>query len=275
MLFSPASHRAPASRAVPPDGFTLITGAAGGIGSAFAAALAARKHALLLVDRETAELEALARSLRDTHGVDVRTCALDLGQPDAAGRIIGHCRAENIDVSMLINNAAVGVHSPFEEQSMDRIDEMVRVNILALVDLTKQFLGPMQEKGRGTIVNVSSAGAFDLCPRWAVYAATKAFVQHFTESLQVELADSPVNVVLFCPGMTRTRFFERSGHGTPTLEMQTADEVVAEALHALDRKQQFIVAGRSNRIRVHTHRASLRKLLGGMKRGLKRVALIS
>lgn len=275
MLFSPASHRAPASRAVPPEGYTLITGAAGGIGSAFAVALAERQHALILVDREAAELEALAASLRETHRVDVHVLAQDLCQPDAALHIFQHCRHHSIEVSLVINNAAVGVHSPFEQQSMDRIDEMVRVNILALVDLTKKFLGPMQERGRGTIMNVSSAGAFDLCPRWAVYAATKAFVQHFTESLQVELADSPVNIVLFCPGMTRTRFFERSGHGAPTLEMQTADEVVAEALQALDRKQQFIVAGRANRIRVHTHRASLRKLLGGMKRGLKRVAMIS
>jgi short-subunit dehydrogenase len=274
MLSSPAatSPRSPFCSA--PQGFTLITGATGGIGRAFAEALAARKHSLFLIDRESDVLEKFAGTLGEVHGVEVRVLAMDLTEPGCAQRIFDHCHAHEIEISTLINNAAVGMHAPFEQQSAERIEEMVRVNILSLVNLTQQFLAPMRQRGAGTIINVSSAGAFDVCPLWSVYAATKAFVQHFTESLQVELADSPIHVALFCPGMTRTNFFASSGHAMPTLQMQTAEEVVAEALAALDRKQQFIVTGRANRIRVHTHRASLRKLLGGMKRGLRRVALL-
>ena len=274
MLFSP-----PLGRQVParprPDGITLITGAAGGIGRALAEALAERKHELLLVDRNEGPLRDLCDSIARKHGTRAIPLAQDLAAADGAQRVFDFTRENDLKIATLINNAAVGVHAPIEEQSPRRVEEMVHVNVLSVVNLTHFFLPLMRQRGGGTIVNVSSSGVYERCPWWSVYAATKAFVLHFTESLQQEVADSGVQIVAVCPGMTSTQFFEKAGTQTPDHDIQTPEEVVAETLAGLDRGRPLIVTGWSNRVRVHTERASLRRLLSGLKRGLRRVAMLS
>jgi short-subunit dehydrogenase len=273
MFFSvtPSSVRTPQTR-----GFSLVTGAAAGIGCEFAQALAAQNRPLVLIDRAEQPLRELAEQLSDTHAVQVFWLAQDLGCADGPQRVFDFCQQRHIEVDLLINNAAVGVHAPLEDQPADRIEEMVRVNILSVVGLTQLFLKEMKQRGHGTIVNLSSAGIFDPCPEWSVYAATKAFVLHFTESLQREVSGTGVDVVALCPGMTKTSFFEKAGHEVPREEqVQSAHDVVNEALQGLKHHQPLIVTGRFNRLKVQAQRANLRWLLSGVKRSLRRVAVFS
>jgi short-subunit dehydrogenase len=261
----------------PPHGHALVTGAASGIGRAFAAELAGRRMPLLLVDRDEQPLLETAQALRAANDVPVLTVSQDLSAPDGPQRIFDWCHREGLEISTLVNNAAVGLHAPIEAQAPEKIEEMVRVNVLSVVLLTRLFLPPMQQRNSGTIVNVSSAGVYDACPQWSVYGATKAFVLHFTESLQAELANTGIYAAAVCPGMTQTEFFEKAGHAPPGAHdsVQTPTEVAAEAMRGLDRQQTLIVTGRSNRIRVHTQRVNLRRLLSAVKRQVRMGAMRS
>ena len=178
----------------------IVTGASWGIGEAFAEALAARGADLLLVARSEARLRALADDLAERHGVRVEVVAVDLGDPDGPRRLIEAADALGFEPTLLVNNAGIGVLGPFEDLPLERAREMIRLNVLALTDLTYRVLERMQARGGGAIVNVASASAFQPLPNYGVYAATKAFVVSFTAALWAECREHGVRVVAVCPG---------------------------------------------------------------------------
>ena len=125
---------------------------------------------------------------------------------------------------------------------------MIQLNITALVELTRLFLPEMQERKSGGIINVSSIGGFQPLPYMSVYGATKAFVLSFSEALWAENQDSGVKILALCPGPTESNFFQKaefpiSGGGSSMQQLTSAEEVVKDALQALEKNQSNLVTG--------------------------------
>jgi len=246
----------------------LVTGASSGIGEAYARALAIEGWNLTIVARGRDALEALASELRDAHGVGVKVLAADLTAAEGLSAVEQELRSDP-ELELLVNNAGFGVEGPFLGEDIERQTAMIRLNVEALVRLTHAALGPMVERGRGAIVNVASGAAFAPMPFFSVYAATKAFVLSFTESLHEEIAGKGVRLQVLCPGFTRTRFQEVAGTDPdriPGLLWQTPEQVVEASLAALKRGSLVCIPGLKNQalfaFRGPLSRTLTRKLLG-------------
>ncbi|GAB4462985.1 MAG: SDR family NAD(P)-dependent oxidoreductase [Armatimonadaceae bacterium] len=239
----------------------LVTGASRGIGAALARELAKRGiQRLALLARSESDLQALAAELREQYPtLKVEVLVADLAAPDSPQTIKADTDARGMIVDLLINNAGFGSRGAFETLELAREQAMVQVNITSLIALTRLYLPGMLQRKRGGIINVSSTAAFQPVPYMATYAATKAFVQSFTEALYVENQDheNEVRFVALCPGGTETNFgtvanatmndstnrFEQMQHSTP-------EEVAVAALDALDSGQMYTVVGLLNQVGV-------------------------
>jgi short-subunit dehydrogenase len=254
---------------------TMVTGAASGIGRSFAVEMARRGEGLVLLDRSANDLEQLAQQLRRAHGVEADVVVVDLADPGARLSLMRHLHRRRLRVRSLINCAGVGVHRKFAAHGRKSIDQVIDVNARAVVHLTRLFVRHMIRHRQGMILNVSSTAAFEKMPDWAVYGATKAFVQSFSESLQEELEGSGVYVALVCPGPTSTPFFAAAGLDEASIpaRQQTADEVVAEAMVGLDQRRKMIVTGSHNRMKIALQRISVRSILQSLLRCLRRLRL--
>lgn len=229
-------------------GTALVTGASGGIGEAFARRLAADGMDLLLVARSADKLGKLARSLRKSCGVRVEVLAADLSQPDAGPRLKEAADGFEMKVDLLINNAGVGLIGSFHRLDALRMQQMIALNIAAVVDVTQAFLPGMLAQGRGAIVNMASLAAFQPTPFMAAYGATKAFVLSFSEGLWGEYRKRGVRVLAVCPGPVDTGFFVATGRpetraGMPRRMMLTSERVVEESLEALSKNRMILVPG--------------------------------
>ena len=242
------------SVAVRKDGVTmptaLITGASSGIGAAFAQELARQQYSLVLIARSSAKLEQVAQQLRNQHQVMVEILVQDLIAPDAATKVFEAVSHKNLTIDLLINNAGFGDFGLFSESSRTRQLEMIQLNVLALVDLTHQFLPLMKQRGCGSIINVSSLAAFRPLPYLSIYAATKAFVLSFSESLWAENKEDGIRVLALCPGRTDTEFFkvaQMPQQFPPKNTLNSSAEVVREALKALESNRSNVVTGWKNK----------------------------
>lgn len=227
----------------------LVTGASAGIGLAFAERLARDQYDLVLVARSRDRLEEIAKRLREERGAGVEVLAADLTQA-AALRAVEEVVADDATLDLLVNNAGFGTQGRFAELDIDREEEEIRLNVVALVRLTRAALPHMIQRGRGEIVNVSSMAGFYPGPFLATYGATKAFVTSFTESLTEELRETGVRVQALCPGFTRTEFQERASIDTsqiPGFAWMSAEEVVEASLDGLSRDELVVVPGNLNR----------------------------
>ncbi|HXH48906.1 MAG TPA: SDR family oxidoreductase [Terriglobia bacterium] len=225
------------------DSYALITGASSGIGECFARALARRGHNLVLAARSEGKLTQLASDLVRDCSINVEIIPADLSVRDAAPQLAAILKERNLSISLLFNNAAFGARGEFWNLPLDRQMAMVRLNINALVDLTYLLLPDMVARGEGAIINVSSTVSFQPTAYTTTYAATKAFVTSFSMGLAEEVRPHGIRVVTLCPGSTRTNFFEAGNYGVRNMPggMQSPEEVVEEALHALDRGGGLVV----------------------------------
>ncbi len=234
---------------------TLITGASSGIGAAFARKLAARGRNVLLVARSEDKLIALCNELGRLSGVRAHYFTLDLVKPNAAAELLEETRRRDLVIDMLVNNAGFGSMGDLTRLDLARELEMIDLNIKALVDLTYRFLGPMRERGQGTIINVASTAGFQPVPYMATYAATKAFVLSFSEALWEENRQYGVHVMALCPGVTDTNFFETARIHRPTMRtIETPEEVVDTALRALGHRKPSVISGWTNWFAVEAER---------------------
>ncbi len=247
----------------------LITGASSGIGLELAKCFAADKSKLVLVARNTEALERLAVELRRDHQVEVVVLTMDLAKLETPREIFEQTGRAGITVDVLVNNAGFGLHGAFTELPLPRQLEILQVNVTALVALTGLFLPGMVERRRGGILNVGSVAGFVPGPNMAVYYATKALVQSFTEALAVECQNSGVAVSVLCPGPTETNFSEVArGHRARELKApKMSAAAVAIAGHQAFRRNQCIcVPGASNKFLAtlprFLPRAAVRKLVG-------------
>ncbi|MBE9129781.1 MULTISPECIES: SDR family NAD(P)-dependent oxidoreductase [unclassified Coleofasciculus] len=245
----------------------LITGASGGIGAAFAKKLAKRNTDLVLVARSQGKLEQLAKQLYDKYQIQADVIVQDLTEPDAAARVFEAVSQKNITIDLLINNAGFGDYGSFSQSSRTKQIKIVQLNVLALVDLTYQFLPQMQERGSGSIINISSIAGFQPLPYLSVYSASKAFVTHFSEALWAENQHTGVKILAVCPGPTESNFFETAGFskfasGSERQNVDSPEDVVRESLNALEADECTVVPGRwNNKVTVNLSRFVPRKML--------------
>lgn len=195
---------------MPPRETVLVTGASSGIGLELARLFAADGSGLVLVARRGERLEALAGELKARHGVEARAVVKDLAAPGAAAELHESLRNRGVEVDVLVNNAGFGMQGPFHAIDAARQSEMVRLNVLALTELSRAFLPAMVARRRGGLLNVASTAAFQPGPFMSVYYATKAFVLFLTEGIAEELKGTGVTATCLCPGPTFTEFVARA-----------------------------------------------------------------
>jgi hypothetical protein len=238
----------------------LITGASAGIGTAFAQELAARKTDLVLVARSETKLQQLAQQLQDQYSIHAYVIVQDLTAPSAGAAVFDAVKQKGLNIDLLINNAGFGQYGAFAELDGSEQLKAIQLNILALVDLTHQFLPEMRQRGHGNIVNMASTAAFQPIPHFSIYAATKAFVLSFSEALWAENRRYGVRVLAVCPGPTDTEFFQEANFPSRlakrAAQNYTPKEVVVrETLAALEKEVSNIVPGGvSNRILANLSR---------------------
>lgn len=189
----------------------LVTGASSGIGYEAATYLAEAGANLILVARITDRLTALKETLQEKHDVQVDVISRDLLDMANVHETIGQVEALGVNVDILVNNAGYGYEGPFLDQDVERLRNMMQLNMDTLTYLTHYYGRKMRAASGGYILLTSSVGGFVPCPGMAVYDATKAYVLLLGEALSHELKPHGVVVTTLCPGATRTEFFKVSG----------------------------------------------------------------
>jgi hypothetical protein len=222
----------------------LVTGASKGLGAAFAEALAQRGMNLVLVARSTEELNVLSTRLYAKYKVQRTVLSVDLADPTSSQTIAEELERRGIEVDLLVNNAGFGLSGAFLSHEPKQKQAEIEVNVQALVALTHLFGKAMASRGRGGIINVASNASFQPVPYMATYAATKAFVLHFTEAIRHELAVRGVQVMATCPGPTATSFFDGTSTQMSAKDMDDAESVVRKTLEAFDQKRDVAYPGR-------------------------------
>jgi uncharacterized protein len=230
----------------------LVTGASSGIGAAIAKELASRGHAVALVARREERLRSLATEIESEFQVPAETIVCDLSDPAERERLVEELRGRGRTVEVLVNNAGFGLQADFATSPRERVLEMVRVNVEAVVDLTSLLLPAMLERARGNVINIASIGAFQPLPGSAVYAATKSFVLSFSEAIRTELRGSGVSVTAVCPGPIRTEFTDVAGVGgiedrTPGAVWMSAEDLARHAVDGAEHDRRVVVPGVLNR----------------------------
>lgn len=241
-----------------------VTGASAGIGAAFARQLARDGFDLVVVARSRERLDALAGELEDAHDIQCDVVRADLTAAPQLRRV-ADLLAGDAGLVRLVNNAGFGTIGRFAELDPEREEAEIRLNVIALSRLTRAALPGMIARRAGAIVNVSSIAAFNPGPMSATYAASKAFVQSFTEALSEELRGTGVQMQALCPGFTRTEFQDRAGvdaSAIPSFAWMTAGAVVEASLAALDDGEVVCIPGLGYRM--------LTAATGAVPRGISR-----
>ncbi len=228
---------------------TVITGASSGIGAELAHLFAPEHQHLVLVARRREPMDALAAELKHKHGVRVTVICRDLQEPGAAQGLMDDLAEHHLQVDTLVNNAGFGIAGNFAHADAAKTSAMMQLNMITLAELSQRVLPGMLERGSGRILNVASLVAFQACPYFAIYAATKSFVLSFSEALAEEVAGRGVLVSCLCPGSTATGFHEVASTQDSVLA-QIADPVkmvAEEAYKGLNNGQRVIVTGWLNK----------------------------
>lgn len=237
-----------------PRRLALVTGASAGIGAAFAEALAARGNDLVLTARRIDRLESMAERLRGRHGVDVHVMAGDLADPATPQRLCSALEEKDLEVDTLINNAGYGVPGHFDSQPWHAHRDFIQVLMTAPTELAHRLLPGMAERGFGRIINVASlAGHLPGSTGHTLYAAAKAYMIRFSQSLALENRPRGVHVCALCPGFTYSEFHDVTGarelvSQLPSWMWMQADTVVEQGLDAVERGDVVHVNGRANRM---------------------------
>ena len=248
----------------------LITGSSSGIGFHLAMEFARRRHALVLIAPVASELQKIASELKTVGALFVRTIAKDLEKPEAPQEIFDELSSDRIYIDILVNNAGFGHRGKFWEIPIEHEISVLRLNIEAVLRLTKLFLPLMLQRRQGRVLNVASVAGFEPGPLFAVYHASKAFVLSLSEALATELEGTGVTATALCPGPTDTDFFQKSGvvHARmfQKVNLMAPQDVAKAGYEGLMAGERIVVPGVANKIIVFSRRllpeATLAKMTG-------------
>jgi uncharacterized protein len=244
------------------NGTALITGASTGIGAIYADRLAKRGYDLILVARNKARLASLSRRIANDTGRKVQTIEADLTAPADLRRVEDILRT-NDNISMLVNNAGVGATAPLLDSDVEKMEDMIRLNVTALTRLTYVAVPGFVARGNGTIINISSVVAIAPERLNGVYGATKAFVLALNHSLVHELADKGIRAQAVLPGATATEFWEAAGlpvHQLPAEIVMSAHDLVDAALVGLDLGETVTIPSLPNQAEWDRYEAARRAM---------------
>ncbi|PRY09876.1 hypothetical protein CLV24_11781 [Pontibacter ummariensis] len=251
----------------------LITGASGGIGLELAELFAQDGHDLVLVARSEEKLNSLALRFAIQYKVYTRVIAQDLSKPDGPEKVFQALKQEGRQVDVLVNNAGFGYYGAFKDSDLQKELDMIQLNITSLTALCKLFLNQLPEEATGKILNVSSTAAFPPAgPFMAVYYASKAYVQSFSEALATELEDSKVTVTTLSPGPTETDFKASAnleGSGLFSSQLVASARSVAKAgYEGVLNGEVVVIPGIQNKFTAFSARLAPRSL---MRKMVKRI----
>lgn len=264
-LPSPAADRA-----------AVVTGASSGIGTELARELSRRGHRVVLVARSADRLQSLAAELGNADPLPS-----DLASRADRAALLDRVSALGVTPEILVNNAGFSTLGPVHAADPDAELNLVEVDVASVVDLSTRFLPGMVSRGRGAVLNVASTAAFQPLPGQAAYAAAKAFVLSYTQSLRGELRRTGVTATALCPGPVATAFAETAGFSAaeaesalPKFMWEPADRVAKDAIAGLDRGQMVVIPGVANRVSAMfaqvTPRSMIVPILAGRHPGLRR-----
>ncbi|TDC22025.1 SDR family NAD(P)-dependent oxidoreductase [Kribbella albertanoniae] len=225
----------------------LVTGATSGIGAAFAERLAADGYNLILVGRRKDRLDEFAAAHPE---VTVTAVTADLSTDDGIDTVARLAASEPLD--LLVNNAGVSHYMPMAELPAAKARELLGVKVLAPTLITRAAVGPMQERGAGTIINVAGMIAFSgpadksVQPRRATYAGTLAHLVAMSQALSAELDGTGVKVQVLCPGVVATEFHTRQGLDLSAIPRMSAADVVTASLRGLELGEVVTAPGVEN-----------------------------
>lgn len=225
------------------DNRAVVTGASSGIGAALAEELARRGYSLLLVARREAVLTALAQQLAQRYNVTAEVRAVDLSDREQRAPLVRELAETN--VAILCNNAGVATFGPVAGLDLAVERSLVELNAVAVHDMTLAVLPGMVGRGGGGILCTGSAAGNMPIPNNATYAATKAFINSFSESLRGELTGTGVHVTLLAPGPVRTDNPDQANVSAkmPDFVWVTAAYTAKVSIDALARNKMRVVPG--------------------------------
>lgn len=231
----------------------LITGASTGIGFEFARILAEEGHNLMLVAKDKTRLAQATEELRRAFpGITISSIAADLSTEKGVRMALDEVRSKKLQVHTLINNAGYGMYGRFWETDSEQEAAMLRLNIIALTQLTKAFLPGMIARKQGIVVNVSSTAAFQPGPLMAAYYASKAYVLSFSEAIANEVHGTGVSVTCLCPGPTESNFQSRANMLNSKIaregRLMSARAVVEEGWSGAKAGKSVVIPGLRNQI---------------------------
>lgn len=230
----------------------VITGATSGIGREFATRFAGQGYDLLITGRRTNQLKEVASELSSRFGVRVMVMTGDLTDGRYRRRLCNKIMSMG-NTDILVNNAGFGIDKAFHKTGIEEIRSMLFTHTIAAVELIHAVLPGMTARRRGTIINVSSLGAFIPGFTRSLYLGTKCFSHYFTEALSTELRPMGVRLQSLCPGMTTSDFHRHIHDGNLEKKMgllpfMNPEEVVDGSLKALETGQVLCIPGRMNKV---------------------------
>jgi short-subunit dehydrogenase len=226
-------------------GTALITGASRGIGAVYADRLAKRGYDLILVARSEAPIKELTARISSATGRSVTPIVANLNDKADLAKVETKLR-EDSSITMLVNNAGIGSVAPLLEADIQKMEDMITLNITALTRLTYAAAPAFVARGTGTIINISSIVGIAPEILNGVYGASKAYVLALSHSLQHELAAKGIRVQAVLPGAVATDFWEISGtpyQNLPPSIVMTTEDMVDAALVGLDQGELVTIPG--------------------------------
>jgi short-subunit dehydrogenase len=226
-------------------GTALVTGASRGIGAVYADRLVKRGYDLILVARSETPLKALATSLARATGRHITPIVADLNNRVDLAKVEAKLK-EDSSITTLVNNAGIGAVVPLLNADIEKMEEMIALNTIALTRLTYAAAPAFVKRGTGTIINIASVVGISPETLNGVYGATKAYVLAFSHSLQHELADKGIRVQAVLPGATATDMWEIAGlpwQNLPPSIVMPVEDMVDAALVGLDQGELVTIPG--------------------------------
>lgn len=234
--------------------YALITGGTSGIGKELSKLFAQDGYNLIIVARDETGLEMTKSELAERFGVQVTTISKDLMEPNAAEELYDEIKQSGLTVNVLVNDAGQGQHGKFIDYELQRDIDLIQLNIISLTVLTKLFLKDMVARNEGKILQLSSLASKSPGPLLAVYSATKAYVQSFTQAIINEIRGTNVTITALLPGATDTDFFNKAeAENTKQVQDMKLDDpadVAKDGYEALMSGEAQVVSGFKNKIQA-------------------------
>lgn len=244
---------------------TLITGASSGLGLEFAKLYAKDKNNLLLIARNKEKLNELKNEFESKYQIQVFILPCDLSLKESISKIENFILENKLNVNILINNAGFGDFNKFVDSDINKQNQMINLNILALVNLIHLIANQMVKNKEGKILNVCSIAAFQSGPLMSVYYATKAFVLSFTQAISYELKKDNIKVIALCPGLIDTGFEKSSNLDDSklfkSLKIAKPIDVAKYGYKKLNKNKTISIYGISNKLIIMMSKFSPRKLV--------------